>query len=134
MYMIFWLIAAVASSHGLAVVPAGETTPLSPYLKDLVQNLYETAERFRNNPGENSANAQIAAFEAINDLVRSSARDTLEFVGTLLQVRVRGCAGCKSSAWSSQPCEGVDFNTGTLCTVSGCARCHQWQRGGATVF
>ncbi|GLI60678.1 hypothetical protein VaNZ11_002880 [Volvox africanus] len=75
--------------------PDGETTPLSPYLKDLVQNLYEAAERFRRDqcdaavghwdPRE-GAKAQIAAFEAINDLVRSSARDTLEFVGTLLQV------------------------------------------------
>lgn len=47
---------------------------------------------FRNHPSqENSGKAQIAAYEAINDLVRTSARDTLEFVGTLLTVRAPGC-------------------------------------------
>ncbi|KAG2444792.1 hypothetical protein HXX76_001535 [Chlamydomonas incerta] len=64
-----------------------DTSPLSPFLKDLVQKLYEAAEVFRNHPSqENSGKAQIAAYEAINDLVRTSARDTLEFVGTLLTV------------------------------------------------
>ncbi|KAG2492867.1 hypothetical protein HYH03_008782 [Edaphochlamys debaryana] len=64
-----------------------DTSPLSPFLKDLVQKLYEAAEVFRNHPAqENSSKAQVAAYEAINDLIRASARDTLEFVSTLLTV------------------------------------------------
>lgn len=67
--------------------PADETSPLSPYLKDLVQKLYEAAEGFRAHPAvESSGKAQVAAYEAINDLVRTSAHDTREFVATLLQV------------------------------------------------
>ncbi len=76
--------------------PADETSPLSPYLKDLVQKLYEAAEGFRAHPAvESSGKAQVAAYEAINDLVRTSAHDTREFVATLLQVSLgaRGRGG-----------------------------------------
>ena len=38
------------------------------------------------------AKVQIAAFEAINDLVRSASRDTLDIAAQLIQVRLRGPA------------------------------------------
>ncbi|EFJ44948.1 hypothetical protein VOLCADRAFT_82561 [Volvox carteri f. nagariensis] len=94
----------------------GETTPLSPYLKDLVQNLYETAERFRSAPCENSGKAQVAAYEAINDLVRSSARDTLEFVGTLLQVVLGAInTNLETQITSHQAAEKMATLQGQLC-------------------
>jgi hypothetical protein len=49
-------------------------------------------------PQEAASKAQVAAYEAINDLVRSSARDTLEFVATLLQVREGPSWGCSGPA------------------------------------
>ncbi|GLC59478.1 hypothetical protein PLESTB_001491700 [Pleodorina starrii] len=95
----------------------GETSPLSPYLKDLVQKLYEAAERFRNNPCENSGKAQVAAYEAINDLVRSSARDTLEFVGTMLLQVVLGAinSNLEVQITSHQAAEKMATLQGQLC-------------------
>ncbi|GFR39763.1 hypothetical protein Agub_g247 [Astrephomene gubernaculifera] len=94
-----------------------DTSPLSPYLKDLVQKLYEAAEVFRNHPSvENSGKAQIAAYEAINDLVRTSARDTLEFVGTLLTVVLRAInANLEVPITSQQAAEKMAALQGQLC-------------------
>ncbi|KXZ55363.1 hypothetical protein GPECTOR_3g492 [Gonium pectorale] len=94
-----------------------ETAPLSPFLKDLVQKLYEAAEVYRNHPSaESSGKAQVAAYEAINDLVRSSARDTLEFVGTLLTVVLQAInANLEVHLASQQAAEKMATLQGQFC-------------------
>lgn len=61
----------------------GSSSPISPFFKDVVGGLLQCAQRHSNY--ENSK-VQISAFEAINDLVRSATRDTLDIVAQLIQV------------------------------------------------
>ncbi len=56
---------------------------MSPYFKDIVAALLQCAQRHANHE---HAKVQISAFEAINDLVRSASRDTLDVVAQLIQV------------------------------------------------
>jgi hypothetical protein len=50
------------------VHPAGDTSPLSPYLKDLVQKLYEAGEVYRAHPAaESSGKAQVGAGACVVD-------------------------------------------------------------------
>lgn len=64
---------------------AGDTSPLSPYFKDIIEQLFASAER---NHGHETASVHIAAYEAVNMLVTYSARDTLPFVAALVEVGV----------------------------------------------
>lgn len=61
-----------------------ETSPLSPYFRDVVQALFECAERHQG--GDHHANVNVSAYESINEIVSSSARDTLPMVAALLAV------------------------------------------------
>ncbi len=63
---------------------AASTSPMSPFFKDTVAGLLQCAQRHAN---YENAKVQISAFEAINDLVRSASRDTLDIVAQLIQVR-----------------------------------------------
>lgn len=56
---------------------------MSPYFKDIIEQLFACAER---NHGSEHASVHIAAFEAVNMLVSYSARDTLPFVAALVEV------------------------------------------------
>ena len=56
---------------------------MSPFFKDTVAALLQCAQRHANHE---HAKVQISAFEAINDLVRSASRDTLDIVAQLIQV------------------------------------------------
>ena len=56
---------------------------MSPFFKDTVAALLQCAQRHANHE---NAKVQISAFEAINDLVRSASRDTLDIVAQLIQV------------------------------------------------
>ncbi|KAI3428693.1 hypothetical protein D9Q98_007516 [Chlorella vulgaris] len=60
----------------------GGTSPMSPYFKDIVQALLETASR----PAEQAEQTrlQTQAFEAINEVVRASAADTTPMVVQLI--------------------------------------------------
>lgn len=63
---------------------AGQTSPMSPFFKDTIAALLQCAQR---NATYENAKVQISAFEAINDLVRSASRDTLDVVAQLITVR-----------------------------------------------
>ena len=56
---------------------------MSPFFKDTVAALLQCAQRHANHE---HAKVQISAFEAVNDLVRSASRDTLDIVTQLIQV------------------------------------------------
>jgi len=58
------------------------TNVMSPFFKDVVSALLQCAQHHQNQ----FAKVQISAFEAINDLVRSASRDTLEIVAQLITV------------------------------------------------
>lgn len=65
---------------------AGGSSPMSPYFKDVVQALLETAAR----PADLSEQIrlQTQAFEAINDVVQSSAADTVPMVVQLIPLMI----------------------------------------------
>lgn len=52
---------------------AGQSSPLSPFFKEIVTVLLQAAQRSDNNHVENTR-LQISAFEAINDMVGPRAR------------------------------------------------------------
>jgi importin subunit beta-1 len=58
-------------------------SPLSPYFKDIVQALLETAAR-----QAESTRLQAQAFEAINEVVRCASPDTLPMVGQLIPLMI----------------------------------------------
>lgn len=58
----------------------GNTSPLSPFFRDIITSLLQCAQRFT---GWENAAVQIAAFEAINDCVRAASADTLDVVAQL---------------------------------------------------
>jgi importin subunit beta-1 len=62
---------------------AGGTSPMSPYFKTTIVALLEAAMRF---PSFEHAKVQISAYEAINEMVRSASRDTMDVVGQLVGV------------------------------------------------
>jgi importin subunit beta-1 len=66
--------------------PQGQTSSLSPFFKDVVQGLLETAAR----PVEGADGTRLhtQAFEAINEVVESAAPDTLPLVSQLVPVVV----------------------------------------------
>ena len=70
-----------------AVPLEGGTSPMSPFFKDTVAALLQCAQR---HASHENAKVQISAFEAINDLVRSASRDTLDIVAQLIQVPLMG--------------------------------------------
>mmetsp|Transcript_36758 Transcript_36758/g.92846 ORF Transcript_36758/g.92846 Transcript_36758/m.92846 type:complete len:881 (-) Transcript_36758:305-2947(-) len=61
----------------------GSTSPMSPFFKDSIAALLQCAQRHAN---YEHSKVQISAFEAINDLVRSASRDTLDVVAQLIMV------------------------------------------------
>ena len=75
---------------------------MSPFFKDTIAALLQCAQRHAH---FEHAKVQISAFEAINDLVRSATRDTLDVVAQLIQVRVcvggGGTRGRVDEAWLS---------------------------------
>lgn len=56
---------------------------MSPFFKDSIAALLQCAQRHANHE---HSKVQISAFEAINDLVRSASRDTLDVVAQLITV------------------------------------------------
>ena len=52
----------------LVLAPTGQSSPLSPFFKEIVTVLLATAQRQDNNHVENTR-LQISSFEAINDMV-----------------------------------------------------------------
>lgn len=56
---------------------------MSPFFKDSIAALLQCAQRHAN---YEHSKVQISAFEAINDLVRSASRDTLDVVAQLIMV------------------------------------------------
>lgn len=60
-----------------------DTSALSPYFKDLIQALLQTAAR----PG-GGARLQTQAFEAINEVVRCASPDTVSMVGHLIPLMI----------------------------------------------
>eukprot|EP00798_Chlamydomonas_sp_ICE-L_P030705 gene30705-35732_t len=71
-----------ALAVGLDSYPGG-TSPMSPYFKDSIGALLQCAQRHAT---ADHSKVQIAAFEAINDLVRSTSRDTMDTVAQLIQI------------------------------------------------
>jgi importin subunit beta-1 len=68
-----------------AVCPAGQSSPLSPFFKEIITNLLNASSR--TDPSHtDSTRLQISAFEAINDMVRAASPDTLDTVGQLTPV------------------------------------------------
>lgn len=59
---------------------------MSPFFKDTIALLLQCAQR---HASFEHSKVQISAFEAINDLVRSASRDTLDVVAQLITVRAR---------------------------------------------
>lgn len=67
------------------LLPAGQSSPLSPFFKEIITVLLSTAQR--HDPSQlESTRLQIGAFEAINDMVRAASPDTLDIVGQLTPV------------------------------------------------
>ncbi|KAG1660011.1 hypothetical protein FOA52_009831 [Chlamydomonas sp. UWO 241] len=79
-YRVCCAISALAA--GFQTSSSG-TNVMSPFFKDVVAALLQCAQRHQNHE---HAKVQISAFEAINDLVRSASRDTLEIVAQLITV------------------------------------------------
>jgi importin subunit beta-1 len=68
-----------------AVHAAGQSSPLSPFFKEIITNLLNASSR--TDPSHtDSTRLQISAFEAINDMVRAASPDTLDTVGQLTPV------------------------------------------------
>lgn len=64
---------------------AGQSSPLSPFFKEIITVLLTTSQR--HDPSHmDSTRLQISAFEAINDMVRAASPDTLDTVGQLTPV------------------------------------------------
>jgi hypothetical protein len=73
------------TSTSFAVCPAGQSSPLSPFFKEIITNLLNASSR--TDPSHtDSTRLQISAFEAINDMVRAASPDTLDTVGQLTPV------------------------------------------------
>lgn len=64
---------------------AGQSSPLSPFFKEIITNLLNASSRSDPSHGD-STRLQISAFEAINDMVRAASPDTLDTVGQLTPV------------------------------------------------
>ncbi|KAF8069441.1 KPNB1 [Scenedesmus sp. PABB004] len=71
-------------AEGFAGYP-GQSSPLSPFFKEIITVLLSTAQR--SDPSAvDSTRLAISAFEAINDMVRAASPDTLDTVGQLTPV------------------------------------------------
>lgn len=81
-YHICCAISHLAAGYHQHEPPA--TSPLSPFFNDLVASLLQCAAGVAQSVEQ--AKLQVAAFEAINDLVRAAAMDTLEIVSKLIPV------------------------------------------------
>ncbi|MEW5305276.1 MAG: hypothetical protein WDW38_005680 [Sanguina aurantia] len=64
----------------------GDSSPMSPFFKDTVAALLQAGEA---HALTDSGKVQMAAFEAINELVGSASRDTLDMVQHLIQVVIQ---------------------------------------------
>lgn len=92
------------------------TSPMSPYFKDIVQSLLETAAR----PAEvnEQARLQTQAFEAINEVVRSSATDVVPMVVQLLPLFIGKLReSCQAQPQSAEAAERQSEIQGLLCGV-----------------
>ncbi len=68
---------------------AGQSSPLSPFFKEIISALLATAQR---QGGQEGQKLQISSFEAINDMVRTQAQN--------LKSKPEGAASCCSqSLW-----------------------------------
>lgn len=63
---------------------SGQSSPLSPFFKEIITVLLTTAQR--QDPHADSPRLQISAFEAINEMVRAASPDTLDTVAQLIPV------------------------------------------------
>jgi len=88
-------------------------SPLTPYFQDIVTLLLATADR----PVTDSTNLAMAAFEAINDLVRNSGGDTILILGQLMQVIIQKLQAIIVPANSADHAEKLNQLQGYLCGV-----------------
>ncbi|GBF94393.1 importin subunit beta-like [Raphidocelis subcapitata] len=65
---------------------ASTTSPLSPFFKEIATELLAMAQRSDPTSFHGSSSPHIHAYEAINELVRAAAADTLDVVGHLIPV------------------------------------------------
>lgn len=80
-----WRVPECVSLWSVLSVHPGQSSPLSPFFKEIVTVLLSTAQRHDPNQME-STRLQLSAFEAINDMVRAASPDTLDIVGQLTPV------------------------------------------------
>lgn len=88
---------------------------MSPFFKDTVAALLQCAQRHAHHE---HAKVQISAFEAINDLVRSASRDTLDIVAQLIQVGGDrdGVSGGGGQVWTCSLCRWGVRGLGSGCS------------------
>uniref|UniRef100_A0A7S1X4C3 Importin subunit beta-1/Transportin-1-like TPR repeats domain-containing protein n=1 Tax=Tetraselmis chuii TaxID=63592 RepID=A0A7S1X4C3_9CHLO len=88
-------------------------SPLTPYFQDIVTLLLATADR----PVHDSTNLAMAAFEAINDMVRNSGGDTILILGNLMQVIIQKLQAIIVPANTVDQAEKLSQLQGYLCGV-----------------
>ncbi|KFM27543.1 Importin subunit beta-1 [Auxenochlorella protothecoides] len=93
------------------------TSPMSPYFQTVIQALLQTASRTTADAGE-TARLQTQAFEAINEVVRASAPDTVPLVAQLVPLMVaRLQAASAHAAPSPEAVEKQGEEQALLCGV-----------------
>lgn len=99
--------------------PGAASTPLSPFFQTIVQALLQTAAR----PAESAAEAarlQTQAFEAINEVVRAGAADTVPLVAQLVPLMVGRLRAATAALPAGAPAEAAEKQAeeqGLLCGV-----------------
>eukprot|EP00192_Tetraselmis_astigmatica_P009547 CAMPEP_0117667886 /NCGR_PEP_ID=MMETSP0804-20121206/11224_1 /TAXON_ID=1074897 /ORGANISM="Tetraselmis astigmatica, Strain CCMP880" /LENGTH=890 /DNA_ID=CAMNT_0005475679 /DNA_START=134 /DNA_END=2806 /DNA_ORIENTATION=+ len=88
-------------------------SPLTPYFQEVVTLLLAAADR----PVSDNTNLAMAAFEAINDMVRYSGGDTILILGNLMQVMMQKLQGVIVPANSHEQGEKIGQLQGYLCGV-----------------
>eukprot|EP00878_Enallax_costatus_P011619 GHUV01012128.1.p1 GENE.GHUV01012128.1~~GHUV01012128.1.p1 ORF type:complete len:603 (+),score=213.52 GHUV01012128.1:279-2087(+) len=93
------------------------TSLLSGFFKEIITVLLSTAQR--QDPSQmDSTRLQISAFEAINDLVRAAAKDTMDTVGQLIPVFLQEIQKtCGMTAQTNEQREKQAELQGQLCGV-----------------
>lgn len=116
-------------------MPAGPSSPLSPFFKELVTALLGAAQR-PDAGAMDLTKLQISAFEAINDLVRAASPDTLDVVGQLIPVFLPEVAKTFAMVASSTEAREKQSDVqGMLCgvlQVRCAADCHRLAVAGRT--
>jgi hypothetical protein len=70
------------------LMPAGQSSPLSPHAKDIYSALLNASKRQDQSMAE-GGRLQLSCFEAINDMVRATTADVVDTVSALIPIFIQ---------------------------------------------